>query len=62
MGRKKLEIKRIEDKCNRQVTFSKRITGLLEKAKQLSILRDIRITTIIYSNCDKLYQFSGGKR
>ncbi|WOH08898.1 hypothetical protein DCAR_0728349 [Daucus carota subsp. sativus] len=58
MGRKKLEIKRIEDKCNRQVTFSKRRTGLLKKAKQLSILCDAQIGVIIRSNRGKLYEFS----
>ncbi|XP_063937629.1 MADS-box protein FLOWERING LOCUS C isoform X2 [Daucus carota subsp. sativus] len=58
MGRKKLEIKRIEDKCNRQVTFSKRRTGLLKKAKQLSILCDARVGVIIRSNRGKLYEFS----
>lgn len=62
MGRKKLEIKRIKDKCNRQVTFSKRRNGLLKKAKQLSILCDVRIAAIIFSNSDKLYQFSHEKR
>lgn len=53
-----MEIKRIEDKCTRQVTFSKRRSGLFKKAKQLSILCDVRIATIIFSNHGKLYQFS----
>ncbi|XP_074375415.1 MADS-box protein FLOWERING LOCUS C-like [Apium graveolens] len=61
MGRKKLEIKRIEDKCNQQVTFSKRRSGLFKKVKQLSILCDVRIATIIFSNRDKLYPFSHGE-
>ncbi|WOH12790.1 hypothetical protein DCAR_0832298 [Daucus carota subsp. sativus] len=43
MGRKKLVIKRIEDKCNRQVTFSKRRKGLFKKAQDLSILCDIQM-------------------
>nr|KYP72524.1 Agamous-like MADS-box protein AGL11 [Cajanus cajan] len=32
MGRVKLEIKRIENPTNRQVTFSKRRNGLIKKA------------------------------
>ncbi|XP_074339234.1 MADS-box protein FLOWERING LOCUS C-like isoform X5 [Apium graveolens] len=58
MGRKKLEIKRIEDKSNRQVTFSKRRSGLFKKAKQLSILCDVPVAALIFSNTGKLYQFS----
>ncbi|XP_074339873.1 MADS-box protein FLOWERING LOCUS C-like isoform X2 [Apium graveolens] len=58
MGRKKLEIKRIEDKSNRQVTFSKRRTGLFKKAKQLSILCDVPVAALIFSRTGKLYQFS----
>ncbi|XP_074335684.1 MADS-box protein FLOWERING LOCUS C-like isoform X2 [Apium graveolens] len=58
MGRKKLEIKRIEDKSNRQVTFSKRRSGLFKKAKQLSILCDVQIAALIFSKTHKLYEFS----
>ncbi|XP_017220612.1 agamous-like MADS-box protein AGL27 [Daucus carota subsp. sativus] len=61
MGRKKLEIKRIEDKSNRQVTFSKRRAGLFKKAKQLSILCDVQIAAVIISNSGKLYEFSHAK-
>ncbi|XP_013615577.1 PREDICTED: agamous-like MADS-box protein AGL31 isoform X1 [Brassica oleracea var. oleracea] len=38
MGRRKVEIKLIENKSSRQDTFSKRRTGLIEKARQLSVL------------------------
>lgn len=58
MGRKKLEIKRIEDKCNQQVTFSKRRSGLMKKAKELSILCDVQTGVVIYSTRGKLYEFS----
>lgn len=57
MGRRKLEIKRIEDKSARQVTFSKRRNGLLKKAKELSVLCDLDIGVIIYSCRGKLYQY-----
>lgn len=58
MGRKKLEIKRIEDKSSRQVTFSKRRAGLFKKAKQLSILCDVQIAALIFSKSGKLYELS----
>jgi hypothetical protein len=40
MGRKKIEIQRIADERNRQVTFAKRKFGLLKKAYELSVLCD----------------------
>ncbi|KAL3835715.1 hypothetical protein ACJIZ3_010451 [Penstemon smallii] len=57
MGRKKLEIKRIEDKSARQVTFSKRRNGLLKKAKELSVLCEVEVGVIIFSNRGKLYNY-----
>ncbi|KAK9081861.1 hypothetical protein Syun_031795 [Stephania yunnanensis] len=38
MGRRKIEIKAIEDKNKRQVTFSKRRKGLFKKAEQICLL------------------------
>ncbi|GAA0146828.1 MADS box transcription factor [Lithospermum erythrorhizon] len=58
MGRKKLEIKRIESKSSRQVTFTKRRNGLIKKAKELSILCDVDVGLLIYSARGKLYSFS----
>ncbi|KAF2286473.1 hypothetical protein GH714_017180 [Hevea brasiliensis] len=40
MGRGRVELKRIENKINRQVTFAKRRNGLLKKAYELSVLCD----------------------
>ncbi|KAK8480624.1 hypothetical protein V6N13_099817 [Hibiscus sabdariffa] len=57
MGRGKVELKRIENKINRQVTFAKRRNGLLKKAYELSILCDAEIALIIFSNRGKLYEF-----
>lgn len=62
MGRKKLVINLIENKNNRHVTFSKRRTGLLKKAQQLSVLCDVQIAGIIFSERNELYQFSHGNR
>ncbi|XP_015571470.2 agamous-like MADS-box protein AGL104 isoform X1 [Ricinus communis] len=62
MGRVKLEIKRIENTTNRQVTFSKRRNGLIKKAYELSILCDIDIALIMFSPSGRLSHFSGRKR
>ncbi|XP_011102220.1 MADS-box protein CMB1-like [Sesamum indicum] len=57
MGRGKVELKRIENKINRQVTFAKRRNGLLKKACELSVLCDAEVALIIFSNKGKLYEF-----
>ncbi|KAF1889400.1 hypothetical protein Lal_00024725 [Lupinus albus] len=62
MGRVKLEIKRIENTTNRQVTFSKRRNGLIKKAYELSILCDIDIALIMFSPSGRLSHFSGRRR
>ncbi|XWS15048.1 hypothetical protein CRYUN_Cryun35bG0060900 [Craigia yunnanensis] len=59
MGRVKLEIKRIENTTNRQVTFSKRRNGLIKKAYELSILCDIDIALIMFSPFGRISHFSG---
>ncbi|CAI9785065.1 unnamed protein product [Fraxinus pennsylvanica] len=62
MGRKKLEIKRIEDKSARQVTFSKRRNGLLKKAKELAVLCDVEVGVVIYSSSGKLHHYCSTNR
>nr|ACK44511.1 AT5G10140-like protein [Arabidopsis arenosa] len=62
MGRKKLEIKRIENKSSRQITFSKRRNGLIEKARQLSVLCDASVALLVVSASGKLYSFSSGDK
>ncbi|XP_047329390.1 agamous-like MADS-box protein MADS3 [Impatiens glandulifera] len=57
MGRGRVELKRIENKINRQVTFSKRRNGLLKKAYELSVLCEAEVALIIFSNRGKLYEF-----
>nr|WAO97431.1 MADS-box transcription factor 28 [Lonicera japonica] len=57
MGRGKVELKRIENKINRQVTFAKRRNGLLKKAYELSVLCDAEVALIVFSNRGKLYEF-----
>ncbi|ESQ43972.1 hypothetical protein EUTSA_v10006419mg [Eutrema salsugineum] len=58
MGRGRVEVKRIENKISRQVTFSKRKSGLLKKAYELSVLCDVEVALIIFSSSGKLYEFS----
>ncbi|EPS71714.1 hypothetical protein M569_03044, partial [Genlisea aurea] len=57
MGRGRVELKKIENKINRQVTFSKRRNGLLKKAYELSVLCDAEVALIIFSSRGKLYEF-----
>ena len=57
MGRGRVELRRIENKINRQVTFSKRRNGLLKKAHELSVLCDAEVALIIFSSRGKLYDF-----
>ncbi|XP_047982978.1 agamous-like MADS-box protein MADS3 isoform X3 [Salvia hispanica] len=58
MGRGRVELKRIENKINRQVTFSKRRNGLLKKAYELSVLCEAEVALIIFSSRGKLYEFA----
>ncbi|KAF5761194.1 putative transcription factor MADS-type1 family [Helianthus annuus] len=55
MERGRVELKRIENKINRQVTFAKRRNGLLKKAYELSVLCDAEVALIIFSNHGKLF-------
>ncbi|XP_074273387.1 MADS-box transcription factor 23-like isoform X1 [Silene latifolia] len=58
MGRGKIVIRRIDNSTSRQVTFSKRRSGLLKKAKELAILCDAEVGVMIFSNTGRLYDFS----
>ncbi|KAA8515972.1 hypothetical protein F0562_019151 [Nyssa sinensis] len=53
----RVELKRIENKINRQVTFSKRRNGLLKKAYELSVLCDAEVGLIVFSSRGKLFEF-----
>ncbi|PQP91678.1 MADS-box protein CMB1-like isoform X1 [Prunus yedoensis var. nudiflora] len=60
MGRGKVELKRIENNINRQVTFAKRRNGLLKKAYELSVLCDAEVALVVFSTRGKLYEFCSG--
>ncbi|KAL1564834.1 Agamous-like MADS-box protein agl11 [Salvia divinorum] len=58
MGRGKIEIKRIENNTNRQVTFCKRRNGLLKKAYELSVLCDAEVALICFSTRGRVYEYA----
>ncbi|KAF9678558.1 hypothetical protein SADUNF_Sadunf07G0047200 [Salix dunnii] len=62
MGRVKLQLRKIENKTSRHVTFAKRKGGLVKKAYELSALCDVEIAVIIFSPAGKLILFDGKKR
>ncbi|GKV02322.1 hypothetical protein SLEP1_g14776 [Rubroshorea leprosula] len=58
MTRQKIEIKKIDNRAARQVTFSKRRRGLFKKAHELSTLCDAQIALIVFSTTGKLFEYS----
>ncbi|XP_008783315.1 agamous-like MADS-box protein MADS9 [Phoenix dactylifera] len=57
MGRGKIEIKRIENSTNRQVTFSKRRNGIIKKAREISVLCDSQVSVVIFSSSGKMSEY-----
>nr|TKW23253.1 hypothetical protein SEVIR_4G280700v2 [Setaria viridis] len=57
MGRGKVELKRIENRVSRQVTFSKRRKGLLKKAHELAVLCDVDVGVVVFSERGKLFEY-----
>lgn len=62
MGRVKLQLKKIENKTYRHITFAKRKSGLIKKAYELSTLCDVELALMIFSPAGKLILFDGKKR
>nr|AZZ09248.1 APETALA1 [Primula vulgaris] len=58
MGRGRVQLKKIENKINRQVTFSKRRVGLLKKAYEISVLCDAEVALVVFSQKGKLFEYS----
>ncbi|PWA93042.1 Transcription factor, MADS-box [Artemisia annua] len=56
-GRKKIEIKKIEENNSRQVTFSKRRNGLFKKAAELCVLTGAKIAIIVNSPGGRVFAF-----
>ncbi|XP_047307244.1 agamous-like MADS-box protein MADS9 [Impatiens glandulifera] len=57
MGRGKIEIKRIENSSNRQVTYSKRRNGLIKKAKEITVLCDAKVSLVIIGSSGKIHEY-----
>ncbi|KHG18901.1 Floral homeotic PMADS 2 [Gossypium arboreum] len=57
MGRGKIEIKRIENSSNRQVTYSKRRNGIMKKAKEITVLCDAKVSLIIFASSGKMHEY-----
>ncbi|KAL3527164.1 hypothetical protein ACH5RR_011820 [Cinchona calisaya] len=58
MGRGKIEIKKIENSTNRQVTYSKRRNGIFKKAHELSVLCDAKVSLIMLSGTKKFHEYT----
>ncbi|KAL8059129.1 hypothetical protein ABFX02_03G066600 [Erythranthe guttata] len=57
MARGKIQIKKIENQTNRQVTYSKRRNGLFKKAHELSVLCDAKVSIVMISSTQKLHEY-----
>ncbi|GMH21596.1 hypothetical protein Nepgr_023438 [Nepenthes gracilis] len=57
MGRGKIEIKRIENSSNRQVTYSKRRNGIIKKAKEITVLCDSKVSLVIFASSGKMHEY-----
>lgn len=56
-GRQKIEIKKMENESNLQVTFSKRRAGLFKKASELCTLCGAEVALIVFSPGEKAFSF-----
>ncbi|XP_068636950.1 agamous-like MADS-box protein AGL61 [Aristolochia californica] len=57
MGKRRTEIKEIQEKDHRQVTFSKRRKGLFKKAAELSVLTGAQVAMFTFSPDGKIFTF-----
>ncbi|KAK2376220.1 agamous MADS-box protein AGL62 [Trifolium repens] len=56
-GRRKIEMKRMTNDSNMQVTFSKRRSGLFKKASELSTLCGANVALVVFSPGGKVFSF-----
>ena len=56
-GRRKIEMTKIPNKSNLQVTFSKRRSGLFKKASELCTLCGVEIAILVFSPANKPFSF-----
>jgi MADS-box transcription factor len=58
MGRRKIDIAPISNDRHRNVTFSKRKSGLIKKATELSVLCDAQVAVLVFSAGHKVTCYS----
>ncbi|XP_058772987.1 agamous-like MADS-box protein AGL62 [Vicia villosa] len=56
-GRQKINMKKMSNKSNMQVTFSRRRSGLFKKASELCTLCDTEIVLVVFSPSEKVFSF-----
>ncbi|XP_039167223.1 agamous-like MADS-box protein MADS9 [Eucalyptus grandis] len=61
MGRGKIEIRRIENTNNRQITYSKRRNGIIKKAKEISVLCGAHVAVVIFGSSGKMHEYCSPK-
>ncbi|OBA20677.1 SRF-TF-domain-containing protein [Metschnikowia bicuspidata var. bicuspidata NRRL YB-4993] len=59
--RRKIEIKFIQDKSRRHITFSKRKAGIMKKAYELSVLTGTQVLLLVVSETGLVYTFTTPK-
>ena len=59
--RRKIEIKFIQDKSRRHITFSKRKAGIMKKAYELSTLTGTQVLLLVVSETGLVYTFTTPK-
>ncbi|CAM9024773.1 unnamed protein product [Wickerhamomyces anomalus] len=59
--RRKIEIRFIQDKSRRHITFSKRKAGIMKKAYELSVLTGTQVLLLVVSETGLVYTFTTPK-
>jgi len=60
-GRKKIQIEFIQNKLKRQITFSKRKTGMLKKIQELTTLTGTQALLVLVSETGHVYNYATPK-
>ncbi|XP_049848699.1 uncharacterized protein LOC126316448 [Schistocerca gregaria] len=60
-GRKKIEIKYIDKKLKRQITFSKRKSGMMKKIRELATLTGTQALLVLVSETGHFYSYATSK-